>query len=79
LLPTRRGSERDAAEQGVYGGGSMLASQVMRQLFDCYSGFAIPGDNFAFMAGPLARSSARNLQGRHPCQPRDRGPLCGRR
>jgi phosphate transport system substrate-binding protein len=29
-------------EQGIYGGGSTLASQALRQLFDCYSGKTIP-------------------------------------
>jgi ABC-type phosphate transport system substrate-binding protein len=39
-----------ALEQGIYGGGSTLASQALRQLFDCYSGKTIKGDGFAFGA-----------------------------
>src|SRR5580704_4804181 len=35
-------------EQGIYGGGSTLASQALRQLFDCYSGKTIPSDGFTF-------------------------------
>jgi ABC-type phosphate transport system substrate-binding protein len=35
-------------EQGIYGGGSTLASQAMRQLFDCYSGKTLDMDGFTF-------------------------------
>jgi ABC-type phosphate transport system substrate-binding protein len=41
------------AVHGIYGGGSTLASQVMRQLFDCYSGVKLFDDDFQFISGAL--------------------------
>src|SRR5262252_5061892 len=34
--------------QGIYGGGSTLASEALRQLFDCYMGGLVLSDGFTF-------------------------------
>jgi hypothetical protein len=39
------------AAQGIYAGGSTLASEVFRQIFDCYTGATVGGDNFTFSSG----------------------------
>src|ERR1700676_3061225 len=35
-------------DTGVYGGGSTLASEALRQIFDCYMGATVGGDGFTF-------------------------------
>ncbi|WP_349644943.1 hypothetical protein [Bradyrhizobium sp. Leo170] len=39
------------ATQGIYAGGSTLASLVFRQVFDCYSGATVGGDGVTFSTG----------------------------
>jgi ABC-type phosphate transport system substrate-binding protein len=39
------------ATNGVYAGGSTLASEAFRQIFDCYTGATVGGDNFTFSSG----------------------------
>ena len=39
------------ATQGLYFGGSTLASEAFRQIFDCYTGKTVGGDTFNFSAG----------------------------
>ena len=60
------------ATQGLYFGGSTLASEAFRQIFDCYTGKTVGGDTFTFSAGfpgpgllPLATTctSAASVQG----------------
>jgi ABC-type phosphate transport system substrate-binding protein len=34
--------------QGIYAGGSTLASEAFRQIFDCYAGTTVTGDGFSF-------------------------------
>lgn len=44
-------AQAQAISEGIYGGGSTLASQAMRQLFNCYAGITVGGDGFSFSAG----------------------------
>jgi len=39
------------ATNGIYAGGSTLASEAFRQIFDCYTGSTVGNDHFTFSSG----------------------------
>jgi ABC-type phosphate transport system substrate-binding protein len=42
--------------QGIFGGGSTLASEALRQLFDCYMGRTVGGDGFTFTSSSTLKA-----------------------
>jgi hypothetical protein len=75
---------------GIFGGGSTLASQALRQLFDCYMGFntamTVPGGTTTFTDGFTFTTVSTLKPGflpkswhLHHAREPGRGPLCRRR
>jgi ABC-type phosphate transport system substrate-binding protein len=47
-IGTAQPAQATATSAAIFAGGSTLASQTFRQLFDCYAGKTVPGDGFTF-------------------------------
>jgi ABC-type phosphate transport system substrate-binding protein len=47
--------------QGIYAGGSTLASEAFRQIFDCYAGTTVGGDGFSFSSAFSTASPSPGL------------------
>lgn len=47
-MATAQPALAQATGNAIYAGGSTLASQTFRQIFDCYAGRTVPGDGFTF-------------------------------
>jgi phosphate transport system substrate-binding protein len=56
-IGTAQPAQATATSAAIFAGGSTLASQTFRQLFDCYAGKTVPGDGFTFTTATTFTSS----------------------